>query len=122
MRRRAYVIFAGNHEVKINTTFKAQQNFNLKNLRHNQGIDLITLKVVDNPNTLPFYLRVFNEESMDLWELHRLQDSGIDVDFERIENAPFTAVVEGLVDAYGSKEMIGYITRGETKSFEVFIP
>lgn len=121
MRRRAYLIFSDINSIKINTIYKAQQSFDIAAIPKNGCIDLIALNILDGTNDSSFYAKLYDAYGDGYWELHT-NSLATTEDLARIEKSAHTLVVFGVVDSYGKKEAIGFVTVGETKSFEVYVP
>jgi len=103
MKRKTYIVFCANDTVKINTAFITQKIFDLKQLKHNEVINLITLKVVatSGVDELPFIARI----------------AGGDGSIE----SPFCLGIEAR-KGVNYNDNIGFVYRGETKVFNPYIP
>lgn len=101
MRRVAYIILTSSY-AKVNTLFKAQVSFDLKDIKANEVIDLINVKVVveNYLDEHPFIARVWQGDG-----------------------SPAEPFVLALEARKGEKENanIGFMYRGEEQKVEVYI-
>jgi len=102
MRKVAYIVLTSTY-AKVNTLYKAQVSFDLKNIKSNEVIDLINVKVVveNRLDEHPFIARVWQGDG-----------------------SPAEPFVIALEARKGEKDNvnIGFMYRGQTQKVEVFIP